>query len=226
MAKQFGVSDEAIAGLRGRDLAQFPPAERAALQFADAMTRGTGAVDDALVDELRRHFSEPQIVEIACVAGLFNYFNRFNNAFRMDITLMDPDVLARRVEAALQGGGDSAERLGRVAEILQQGRRFAWVAIARHAAGRPGSGAPGSAPASETPGWTTVVTRGPVPENTSPAAGDAPGSLMSLIRHGATVTGALQVGCDRTGEILHEDRHVLERVAALLAGQSRDPGVI
>ena len=37
-------------------------------------------VDNALWDELRRHFDEGEVVELAAVVGLFNYFNRFNQS--------------------------------------------------------------------------------------------------------------------------------------------------
>ena len=34
----------------------------------------------------REHFDDGQIIEIAAVIGLFNYFNRFNDALKVDIT--------------------------------------------------------------------------------------------------------------------------------------------
>lgn len=54
--------------------------------MAEAMTRNHGEVDDALWDEVRRHFDEPETVELAGAIGLFNYFNIFNNALRMEPT--------------------------------------------------------------------------------------------------------------------------------------------
>jgi AhpD family alkylhydroperoxidase len=36
--------------------------------------------------ELRGFYSEGEIVELLCAIGLFNYFNRFNNALRMEPT--------------------------------------------------------------------------------------------------------------------------------------------
>jgi alkylhydroperoxidase family enzyme len=35
---------------------------------------------------VRQHFEEGEIVEIAAVAGISNYFNRFNNALQMEPT--------------------------------------------------------------------------------------------------------------------------------------------
>jgi len=57
-----------------------------ALRFAEEMTRDSNAIGDELFQALRRHYDEGQMVELAAVIGLFNYFNRFNNAFEMEPT--------------------------------------------------------------------------------------------------------------------------------------------
>ncbi len=60
--------------------------EQAAVRLAETMTRDARAVDDEQFRELRRHFDESQLVELAAVIGLFNYFNRFNDFFHMQPT--------------------------------------------------------------------------------------------------------------------------------------------
>jgi alkylhydroperoxidase family enzyme len=50
------------------------------------MTRDAHTVDDELWSELRRHYDEGQVVELAAAIGMFNYFNRFNDALRMEPT--------------------------------------------------------------------------------------------------------------------------------------------
>ena len=50
------------------------------------MTRDANCVSDETFAQLRRHFDEGEAVEVACVVGLFAYFNRFNEAFRMEPT--------------------------------------------------------------------------------------------------------------------------------------------
>jgi alkylhydroperoxidase family enzyme len=64
--------------------------ELAALEFSEAMTRGSGEVERALLQELRAYFSEAEIVEITLVAGLFAYFNRVNNALDVEPTAPSP----------------------------------------------------------------------------------------------------------------------------------------
>jgi alkylhydroperoxidase family enzyme len=75
-----------MAGLEKGDLEGFGPRERAALEFAERLTLDSNHVGDDLFRELGRHFDEGEIVEIAAVAGLFNYFNRVNNALQMEPT--------------------------------------------------------------------------------------------------------------------------------------------
>ncbi len=64
----------------------FSDAERAAFAFAKQLTLDPNAVDEALFARLRRHYDEGEIVEISAMAGLFNYFNRVNNALLVEPT--------------------------------------------------------------------------------------------------------------------------------------------
>lgn len=64
----------------------FDEAEKAALAYAAQLTLDPHGVDDALFARLRAHYDEGEIVEISAMAGLFNYFNRVNDALRMEPT--------------------------------------------------------------------------------------------------------------------------------------------
>ncbi len=80
MARQLGATNEVLETLD--DLARSPLSEpeKAAIRFAERMTREAHAITAVDVAALRVHWSEPQVVEIACVVGLFNYLNRFAEA--------------------------------------------------------------------------------------------------------------------------------------------------
>jgi alkylhydroperoxidase family enzyme len=62
----------------------FTEADRAAIRFCDLMTLDPHGVRDDVFAELRKHLDEGEIVELASVIGLYNYFNRFNEALRME----------------------------------------------------------------------------------------------------------------------------------------------
>ncbi len=63
----------------------FSDAERAALDFALAASAIPNAVDDAIAENLRKHWDEGEIVEIAGVVALFGYLNRWNDSMGTQI---------------------------------------------------------------------------------------------------------------------------------------------
>ena len=54
--------------------------------WRSASTRDSNSVDDAFWNELRKYYDEGEIIELLAAIGLFNYFNRFNNALHMEPT--------------------------------------------------------------------------------------------------------------------------------------------
>jgi uncharacterized peroxidase-related enzyme len=88
LAKRLGWSDNQLAHLADWPQREdFTPAEKAALRLAETVTRDAHTVSDEQFAELRGFYSEGEIVELLAAIGLFNYFNRFNNALRMEPTL-------------------------------------------------------------------------------------------------------------------------------------------
>ena len=87
MARRHGWSDDQIQHLEDfRIRSDFTEAEKAALELADRVTRDPHEVDDDFWAELRRHYDQGEIIELLAAIGLFNYFNRFNDALRMEPT--------------------------------------------------------------------------------------------------------------------------------------------
>jgi AhpD family alkylhydroperoxidase len=76
-----GVTEAMICDLPDFEAsAAFDPAEKAALAYCSAMTRGRAEIDDAGFARLREHFSDAQIVELTAVVAWENYRSRFNLA--------------------------------------------------------------------------------------------------------------------------------------------------
>lgn len=76
-ARVTGVSDYAGSTL-------FDDAERAALACAEEMTREGGHVSDATFEELRKHFSDREIVELVVAVAAENFYNRVNGALGIE----------------------------------------------------------------------------------------------------------------------------------------------
>jgi alkylhydroperoxidase family enzyme len=77
----YGLSDEEIAAIREGRIDGFAPQEAALLRMADAMADTPSNVSDELYAELRQHFSEEQLIELAASAALENFRARYNRVF-------------------------------------------------------------------------------------------------------------------------------------------------
>ena len=87
MARRHGWTDEQINDLANfEQRSDFTAKEKAALRLAERVTRDAHTIDEALFAELRQHFDEGEIIELLAAIGLFNYFNRFNDALTMEPT--------------------------------------------------------------------------------------------------------------------------------------------
>ena len=87
LARNLGWSDEQLAHLdQWPQREDFTAAEKAALRLAEAVTVNPHSVTDEQFAELREFYTEGEVVELLCAIGLFNYFNRFNNALKMEPT--------------------------------------------------------------------------------------------------------------------------------------------
>ena len=60
-----------------RDSTLFSPTERLALEYAERITYTDRSVDDAFFAELKKHFSEAQIVELTAAVALENFRSKY-----------------------------------------------------------------------------------------------------------------------------------------------------
>jgi alkylhydroperoxidase family enzyme len=87
LARRHGWTDEQISDLANSEKRDdFTPREKLALRAAEVVTRDAHALDDALFAALLREFKEDGVVELISAIGLFNYFNMFNDALKMEPT--------------------------------------------------------------------------------------------------------------------------------------------
>ncbi len=83
---RHGATQEQIDSLLEFESGPFSDKEKAALAYAKQLTIDPHGVDDAMFDRLRKVFDEGEVIEISAMAGLFNYFNRINDALQMTPT--------------------------------------------------------------------------------------------------------------------------------------------
>ncbi len=63
----------------------FTAGERAALRVAQGAAQAPNAVTDEDFNELKRHYSDRQIVDIVAVIALFGFLNRFNDTMATEL---------------------------------------------------------------------------------------------------------------------------------------------
>lgn len=82
---QAGATEAKIAEVTKAATSElFSESERAALEFAEAMTFSDRRVNDELFARVRAHFSEPQVVELAAAVALENFRSKFNVALGIE----------------------------------------------------------------------------------------------------------------------------------------------
>lgn len=87
LARNLGWTNDQLDNLASWPSREdFTPAEKAAIRLAETVTRDANSLSDEQFAELQSFYSDGEIVELLCSIGLFNYFNRFNNALLMEPT--------------------------------------------------------------------------------------------------------------------------------------------
>jgi alkylhydroperoxidase family enzyme len=82
---QAGASEAKIAQVAGAATsALFGEGEKAAIEYAEAMTVTDQRVSDQLFARVRSHFSEAQVVELTAAVALENFRSKFNVALGIE----------------------------------------------------------------------------------------------------------------------------------------------
>lgn len=108
-ARRFGVSDEQLAAIPHWQLSEvFDAAERAVLAWADALILEGGRASDDLFDELHRHLSDEDILELTYHVLGYNLHAVCCKALRLEYD----DVDERIREVPVPKGGGTADWAG------------------------------------------------------------------------------------------------------------------
>jgi alkylhydroperoxidase family enzyme len=95
LGKKIGLSEAQIAAARGEEHHTSPALDerqKAAVRWAEAVTLMQAHDDDAAFAEMKRHFTEQQIVEITVFCGMWNYSNRLCEALHVDLERPDKRI--------------------------------------------------------------------------------------------------------------------------------------
>jgi alkylhydroperoxidase family enzyme len=88
LGKKIGLTVEQITAAQGNDYMNSPhldERQKAAVRWADAVTKMTARDDEAAFAAMKKNFSEKQIVELTVFCGMWNYSNRLCEALHVDL---------------------------------------------------------------------------------------------------------------------------------------------
>ena len=61
----------------------FDEKDKATLLYVERVTRGASAMREGSLEEMKKYFTEDQIVELTLVTCVANFTNRFNDALQL-----------------------------------------------------------------------------------------------------------------------------------------------
>ena len=101
VGRDAGITDEQLEDLSTFETSpHFDNREKAALRYAEGMTRTPADVSDTVYAEIQALFSTEQIVELTAAIALENFRARFNCALKIgsdNLCMLPPDHPVRKL---------------------------------------------------------------------------------------------------------------------------------
>lgn len=91
-SKRAGLTAEDWASLRVGNYSRYSEKERTALAYIEKLTRAPHEIKETDFDELKKHFSEPEIVDIHMLTGLANLTNRVTDPLRLELEFPEEKI--------------------------------------------------------------------------------------------------------------------------------------
>jgi uncharacterized peroxidase-related enzyme len=91
-SKRVGLTADDYEALREGKYSRYSDKERTALAYAEKLTRAPHEVTDADFTELKKYFSEPEIVDLHMLAGLANLTNRVTDPLGLELEFPEEKV--------------------------------------------------------------------------------------------------------------------------------------
>src|ERR1700734_2101631 len=91
-SKRVGITPEDWTALRAGNYSRYGERERAALAYVERLTRAPHEITEGDFDELKKHFSDPEIVDIHMLAGLANLTNRFTAPLGLELEFPEEKI--------------------------------------------------------------------------------------------------------------------------------------
>jgi len=91
-SKRAGLTPEDWAALKSGDYSRLSEKEKAALAYAEKLTRAPHEVTDADFAKLKKHFSDAEIVDLHLLVGVANLTNRFTDPLGLELEFPEEKI--------------------------------------------------------------------------------------------------------------------------------------
>jgi uncharacterized peroxidase-related enzyme len=91
-SKRVGLTPDDWAALRTGGYSRYSGKEKATLDYVDKLTRTPHDITDGDFDALKKHFSDPEIVDIHMLTGLANLTNRFTDPLGLELEFPEEKI--------------------------------------------------------------------------------------------------------------------------------------
>jgi uncharacterized peroxidase-related enzyme len=91
-SKRAGLTPEQMKGLLRGNYSGFAAPEQVALKYSEKLTRTPDGASDADITELKKHFSDEQIVDLHMLIGLANLTNRVTGPLGLEVEFPEEKI--------------------------------------------------------------------------------------------------------------------------------------
>src|SRR3954447_23813497 len=84
-SKKVGLGSDDWKAMKSGDFSRYREGEQSALKYAEKLTREPGTITNEDVAELKKHFTDQQVVDLHLLVGLVNLTNRFTDPLGLEL---------------------------------------------------------------------------------------------------------------------------------------------
>jgi len=84
-AEGWGLSQDQLLDILDENYEPADPMERACFDYVRAASAAPYAVPQEILDNLKKHLTPPQIIELACVVGFWKFYNTVHDSLHIPV---------------------------------------------------------------------------------------------------------------------------------------------
>ena len=91
-SKRVGLSPEDWGSLKQGNYSRYSEGEKAALTYIEKLTRSPHEITGSDFNELKKNFTDPEIVDVHLLTGLANLTNRVTDPLGLELEMQEEKI--------------------------------------------------------------------------------------------------------------------------------------